>query len=371
MYTSFSIKNFRAFEHLELNDLARINLIAGKNNTGKTSILEAIQMHSGNFREETIIRFQPIINERRIPSRPAIPIYPNVDWRIIFTDFNTSEKIVISGMYKQKYTQPSLLPEQQKLFPNMPREMEISIADTNEDAYGYRRIRRGNLDAIERFFQDRVVLKIRIQEHNYYVTQVEGEIVFDRVLPILFPLISIPSREQISLGENATRFSQIDRMGRQEILIDALRVIEPRLQELKLYYDGEPPIIHGNIGLKEPIPLAIMGEGIGRITSLILAIGSASGGVVTIDEIENGLHYSVMTEVWKAIGKAAREFDVQIFATTHSLECIRAAHDAFSESETYDFRYHRLDRKSTGEIQAVTFDREMLETAREANFEVR
>jgi AAA15 family ATPase/GTPase len=107
-----------------------------------------------------------------------------------------------------------------------------------------------------------------------------------------------------------------------------------------------------------------------RILSIVLEIVRASHGVVLIDEIENGLHHSVMVNVWEAIAFAARQSNVQLFATTHSWELIQAAHQAFETSELYDFRLHRLDRIN-GEIRAVTFDQETLATAVEMNLEVR
>jgi len=130
------------------------------------------------------------------------------------------------------------------------------------------------------------------------------------------------------------------------------------------------PIINGDIGMRELVPLPLMGEGMGRLLSIILAIANAKGGTILIDEIENGLHHSVLTDVWKAIADAARRSDVQIFATTHSYECIIAAHQAFETSEKDDFRYHRLERVKD-KIQAITYDRENLAISEEMNLEMR
>ena len=47
MFTSFTLKNFRFFRELQIEPLERVNLIAGKNNTGKTALLEAIFLHLG------------------------------------------------------------------------------------------------------------------------------------------------------------------------------------------------------------------------------------------------------------------------------------------------------------------------------------
>lgn len=100
-----------------------------------------------------------------------------------------------------------------------------------------------------------------------------------------------------------------------------------------------------------------------RIASLVLTIGNAPGGVVLVDGIENGLHHSIMPDVWRVMGGVARQFNTQVFATTYSLECITAAHKAFVQSEAYDFRLHRLERK--GElVHVATYDRETLEAGK-------
>jgi AAA15 family ATPase/GTPase len=83
------------------------------------------------------------------------------------------------------------------------------------------------------------------------------------------------------------------------------------------------------------------------------------------------LHYSVLKDVWKAIGKAARDFNVQVFATTHSFECIEAAQKSFKNCEPNEFRYHRLQRTKEGVIRAVTYTPERLESALDTEFEVR
>ncbi len=69
-----------------------------------------------------------------------------------------------------------------------------------------------------------------------------------------------------------------------------------------------------------------------------------------------------MKKVWQAIAHAARAAGVQVFATTHSWECIRWAHEAFSDDKTYDFRLHRIDRDDQ-EARVVSYDREGIESA--------
>jgi AAA15 family ATPase/GTPase len=129
-------------------------------------------------------------------------------------------------------------------------------------------------------------------------------------------------------------------------------------------------MLHGDIQLDRLVPLSFMGEGMVRLASLVLAIGNAQKGVVLVDEIENGIHHSILLNMWQVIAEAARQFDTQVFATTHSLECIAAAHHAFAESERYDFRLHRLERRKET-IHAITYDQETLAAAIETGLEVR
>lgn len=103
---------------------------------------------------------------------------------------------------------------------------------------------------------------------------------------------------------------------------------------------------------------------------LALAMSESAGGLVLVDEIENGLHYSVQAEVFSYLLKLSQLFDVQIFATTHSAECISAAHRSLDQCHGNEFAYYHLERNN-GEVNAVPFDREMLETAITHEMEIR
>jgi AAA15 family ATPase/GTPase len=97
---------------------------------------------------------------------------------------------------------------------------------------------------------------------------------------------------------------------------------------------------------------------------------AADAKVLLIDEIENGLHHSVLPVIWKGLFLAAKEFDVQIFATTHSWECILAADAAARTGEIYDLALIRLDRVKE-DIKATVIDEKSLSTARELQWEMR
>ncbi len=160
--------------------------------------------------------------------------------------------------------------------------------------------------------------------------------------------------------------ADLDINGKKQQILQILRVIDPRLKDIK----SEGLMLYGDIDTGSLIPLPVLGGTMARLASLALYILNAPNGVVLVDEIENGLHYSVMFKVWKAVALAARESDTQVFATTHSWECIKAAHQAFTLDGKYDFRLHRLGWID-GKIGAVTYDQETLDAAIKAGLEVR
>lgn len=170
--------------------------------------------------------------------------------------------------------------------------------------------------------------------------------------------------------QDASDFSELYVEGRAEELISNLRIVEPRLRKVAMLLLSGVPLLCGEIDIGQPLPLQQMGDGMGRVLSLVLTIAKSLGGIVLIDEIEHGLHYSVMTEVWKAVARAARKADVQIFATTHSWECVQAAHEALAGSDPYDFRLQRLERVGD-DIRAIAYDQESLATSVDMNLEVR
>ena len=123
-------------------------------------------------------------------------------------------------------------------------------------------------------------------------------------------------------------------------------------------------------GVEQPVALKNLGEGATRFFALALAAAKARNGVLLVDEVEIGLHYSIQVELWRLLVQMALKFNVQIFATTHSEDAIRAFSIATKENEAVDGRLIRLQSRA-GEIEAVEFDEEELVGAREAGSELR
>ncbi len=155
---------------------------------------------------------------------------------------------------------------------------------------------------------------------------------------------------------------------------DTLKLVEPRLQRLvAVPLSNGPTLLYADVGAERILPVALMGGGFVRLMEMTLTFAEASNGSILIDEIENGLHHAVLYDVWNVINQLSRRFNVQVFATTHSYECIKAAHAASRASEFGDaFAFFRLQRDQKCKIESVAYDdAEVLDYAMEYGREVR
>lgn len=149
-----------------------------------------------------------------------------------------------------------------------------------------------------------------------------------------------------------------------------LRSVDSRVKSVRLDSSASFPSIAVDLGLSERLPLAQAGQGLYRLVAILSEILSGKAKLFLVDEIENGLHYTALEDLWKGIALAASRLDLQIFATTHSRECLAAAHEAFSKQSSYDLRVvqlFRLQTKSEGRV----LERNHIEAALEADIEVR
>ena len=162
-------------------------------------------------------------------------------------------------------------------------------------------------------------------------------------------------------------WGQLLQKKQDQLIVEALRIIEPRLQSLSVFAGPGGHTLWADVGLTELVPLAVLGDGLKRLARLVLAIGHQKGHVVLVDEIETGYHYSALDKVWKVVHATAKKFDAQVIATTHSYDCVAAAHRT---SDGQNFGLHRLEHIANA-TRCVTYDSESIKGAIEHNFEVR
>ena len=112
-----------------------------------------------------------------------------------------------------------------------------------------------------------------------------------------------------------------------------------------------------DIGFERRIPIQLMGDGLKKVLSVVVNMAMVPNGILLVDEVDNGLHYSSMPILWKAIVESAKMYNVQVFATTHNVESLRALNEVLSNDEYQgqqsDFRSYTIRRGDNGEHRVI------------------
>lgn len=160
----------------------------------------------------------------------------------------------------------------------------------------------------------------------------------------------------------------------EDQVIDSLRIIAPTLEKLVMVQspDGrsERMLMAKLREFRGPVPFKSLGEGTVHLLSVILALLKARGGVVLMDEVENGVHYSVQSDLWALIFEQCGRSATQVFASTHSWDCVEGfAHGGRRVKPSMGAMF-RLEN-SKAETEAVRFSVDEIEIAGREHIEVR
>lgn len=383
MLDSLLIKNFRLLAHLEVPKLGRVNLMVGKNNSGKSTVLEALRIYAGNAQrpllesiaqehderyrmresetldEDTLMPFQDFFPGRSFPQDDtAIEIGSCID---------SADRLQIShALMEESLGEPEVLEGEtinrirRRYIPKF--EVDLFSGDLQQVIL----VRKG----------ERLLPPLKLLNGVRRPTAYDLSSVSCSLVPTQF----------ISMDELADEWDRIVFTEQEAVVKRALQVIEPRFENLTFVRaDGYSPssvrprpsrtaMVKLN-GDDRPVPLNSMGDGMLRVLQLALKLFAAKGGFLLIDEFENGLHYSVQEKVWALLFEVAERHNIQIFATTHSWDCIESFTKvavARTETDGVLFRLGRSVRTSDqGRVIATVFDETALQNITQADVEVR
>jgi hypothetical protein len=366
MYRSFKIQNFRGLKNLSIEGLGRVNLITGANNVGKTALLEALWIHHGavipelGLRVDSFRGLDPGDSEDFMGSLffgydrgLEIELAAKGDWG--------KEPRRLKMSLEDRATVEVPVPA---LGPSQPATQ--TTYSRNQLIMNYSYESRGQATSAGWLVQ---------RQTNSMVPGAPGVTAVGmeaRQAPRPHdPLAIFLTARRASISEeDVKRYSDLEVRGQHKGAVQILKGIDPRLTKLAVVSARPTPAIYADIGLSRLIPMQLMGDGMARILSLALSIATVPGGMVLVDEIENGLHHLVMQKVWSSIATFARHYNVQIFATTHSRECFQAALEALGDDDENEFRLYRIEH-FRDKLRTVRYDREMMDFALNFNVEVR
>lgn len=357
---SLEIHNFRAFRDLEIEHLGRVNLIVGKNNVGKTSLLEAIQLYASRASTPTFI--WEIMIARHEVKQPFVNV----------RDMLTALKYLFYGRSDIK---PGIQPIQ--IGPiNSPQEalsiaVDWSVTEIRDDGIHTRPLEPG-----ENYNADNLSPRFTIQVSGTSISYPINPSLPQGILRLNSNEIpcTLASAHGLSGQRLIKLWDSIALTKLEADVLTALRLLAPGLSNLNFVSTplsgGERIPVVKIADNDEPLPLYSLGDGMLRALGISLALVNAKDGILLIDEFENGLYYSVQPDLWRLIFRVASRLNVQVFATTHSWDCIEAFQQASRSEQEVEGLLIRLESKK-GSIIATLFDERQLGIATREHIEVR
>lgn len=353
MLRDLTIKNYRAFKEFSIDGLARVNLIVGQNNAGKTSFLEAVYLLANQYSPAVLLELLDRRGEYALLSDSSSVIEYQTAY--LFHNFQLSiDQLRPGGM--------------------------ISITSTR-DEYSSVHFKVASRRSSLGFPQPGLQI-----DASYNAPIEEAALALDVSDNYLFPsstrftsLHRPPSRyhlvgtEMADLDYLSGLYDRVSASSDGErSIVEALQHLEPRIEDIRFASQQTA----GRVLVKftdrnERFPLSSMGEGLRRVLTLAIHVIASERGALLVDEIDTGLYHGVQTDVWRFLIKIAQRLDVQIFATTHSWDCVEAFQEAMADSaEPDEGKLFRLQRRGD-KIYPVDYSTEQLGVAVRHAIEVR
>jgi hypothetical protein len=350
MIESINIRNFRCFKDAEVSGLKRVNLIVGKNGSGKTALLESIFLASGGS-AELALRIRALRGMGQVLQLSVDRSGYESLWKDLFSGLDQSQTIYIGLKGSAANSRAVTIAYSKQLSLTLPlgktvldSPLIVPITFQWKD----------NRDEVTE------TVEVRLGEGGLTVGGTREAV----------PAFFFAGTTSSNPFEGATRFSDLDKAGRADLVIDRLRQEFPDVQEISVQISAGVPGLYAKVRqFPEKFPVGVLSGGINKLLSLLLALADKPQGVVLIDEIENGFYFDRLTSIWSLLWGVAKERDSQIFASTHSRECLQAILPLVAQ-EPEEVALIRTDRIN-GECEAEVFRGDQLASALKLEVDVR
>jgi hypothetical protein len=349
------VDGFRGFEHLVVDDLADVNVIVGENNVGKTALLESLVL----LGQPCLIDNSLTLNEVRGLARVSLDTTET--WSLHFNQRLRAPIVRIVGTEAD----------------GGQRKLSFQVGPGAE-LYAERHDRPANWPGkYSKTFMQQQVVRFDYSHTDGEVawavaTIVGGELVVIDTTALPTPVMGFHASSWRLFYNVPQLYSEVVQRGEEDLFLVGLRSIAPSMSQLRLLTRAGVPTLYASLDDGPLLPVQAMGDGVARVASWLLSMVRLGNSWYLIDEIENGIHHGVMSDVWRALLTAAKARNVQVFATTHSYEALEALNKARRTlgQDAPGVRVIRLQR-TKGDLAAITYNEEVLDAAISADVEVR
>lgn len=352
MFSSLHFENFRSIQTLDINNLSRINLFFGRNNCGKTTVLESIFILCGL-------------------SNPQLPLkcnnfrgYPTTqDLSFFFNNIDTSKEILLSSEGSPKFFQRNMklafsdtirhttIQEKNPAADlinnqNVINELQISASIPTD-------VKFSSIQASLQVVPKKIGLEIEVKVPSQYTENIFCNYFSPSAsFQIIVPMIQKVFKEK-----------------QESKVLSVLQKIDNRIKDFVLI-DNDVMV---DIGLPNRIPINMLGDGVRKFFTLIVALHDSANGVLLVDEIDNGLHFSSMQKLWEILLETTKLYNVQLFATTHNMDSLKglAKNIENDKNNSSSVSLYKILEKDGGRKQALHYDANSFVTVIEQENEVR
>lgn len=348
------IKNFKCLKDFEISELKRVNLFTGRNNTGKSTLLEALVLLDKypDVRISEILNLRDVLNQNKTDS-----VSKEINKKILSTLFyeRNYENVEINIHSDIKTLDLSL-----KKYIKEGGKAQYIDDESNYDFYNEGLRIKYNHEGLSKDspipIDEKVNFSDQSSSHSFthckYITTSGNELSLD----------------------NASHWDRIGlESSKKKNIISTLQIIEPKIEDLIFVADtGNSGKRHAEVSLKNgtKAPIKSMGDGINKIFSIILALNVSENGYLLIDEFENGLHHSVQQKLWEIIFQTAEKLNVQVFTTTHSNDTINSFAKVLESDDDFSGSLYRMANVKD-KIKAYSFSKEEIIRAADQNINIR
>jgi predicted ATPase len=365
MIEKVSVQNFRCFENFKLEKLRRINIVVGRNATGKTALLEALRMGAGGTPQAAAwinqVRGMMPAFIQGVMSREQFESL----WNHFFFRIDASRRIRIAFHNSDGIeTAVEVFYDPEQAITQVP---ELSRPQGPTEVV-----------AIQRITLPTAIVPLVFRRSSPTIAgDLKATVLFAGQLhmepgPELGPVTAVMGAMVGYTSQDGSAWlAQLVKENRESEILELVQREYPEVKITGLAVIGSPfPAIWASIPyLPEKIPISLLSSGINKFVTLIVAAHFYKRGLLLVDEIETGTYFDRLPSLWAALHRICKDNDNQVFATTHSYECLEAALEVIRADEK-EFSLIRV-RRSNGESTAKQFVGRDVVSAIEEGVEIR
>lgn len=333
MIEQIEVQSFRCFERLIVPNCKPVNVIVGDNGGGKTALLEAIFLTLGSGTDIALRFRQQRGLEGSFAGPPKVIEDAIVGDLFYDRDFKRAVSIRLSGSG----------PEARSL--RISRNAGMALEPASIVAFGGAGVSSASAPSYQFEWTDG-----NKQTRTAAPQMTQSGFQFGATGEDFPHFFFFPSGQTVGSIETATRFSELSRARREKPFIEFFCREYEWIENLSIEVVGGAAALHATVrGLTEKIPVTNIGGAINRLIGVMLAIATQRRGVVLVDEMENGVYHEHHTAVWRSILSLVRQYECQLFTTTHSEEWLEALIEAAGD-DVSDLALWRLERADGGPV---------------------